>query len=128
MTMHRQRWAVACLVAVVGVLSPTHVLQAESGTTSPTASATLAVKKLSVNGMTCFGCVQAVEAALKGVAGVSQVDVSFENNEAVVEYDPAQVDPAVLVVAVTEIGFEAALKKSDEPETEATQEPETAPD
>ncbi len=117
--MHTQQSLITGAVVLAGLLSAAPVLQAEPGTASPTASATLAVKKLSVNGMMCFGCVEAVEGALKNVTGVTQVEVSLEGHEAVVEYDPAQVDPEVLVAAVIESGFEAALKDVDEPEKDA---------
>ena len=117
--MHTQQSLITGAVVLAGLLSAAPVLQAQPGTASLTASATLVVKKLQVNGMTCSGCVQAVEAALKGVIGVTQVEVSLKGNEAVVEYDPAQVDPEVLVAAVTESGFEAALKDVDQPEQDA---------
>ncbi len=127
--MGNRRWAIRGVMAVLLALNTAQSLHAEPAATGPVGSATLEVKKLQVNGMTCSGCVQAVEAALKGVIGVTQVEVSLKGNEAVVEYDPAQVDPEVLVAAVTESGFEAALKDvnqpemdADLPESEATQE------
>ena len=38
-----------------------------------------------------------------------------------VEYDPAQVDPEVLVAAVTETGFEATVKDDARTEEDAAQ-------
>lgn len=104
---------ISTAVAVASLLGAAPILQAEVESESMVTSATLAVKKLSVNGMTCFRCVQAVEAALKKVEGVSAVEVSLEGNEAIVEYDSLRVDPQMLIAVVIETGFEAALQEKE---------------
>lgn len=100
------------MAALLLMVSPVTLWSAESPATTPTASATLQVR-LQVNGMTCLGCVAGVEAALRKVPGVQQVEVSLERNEAVVAYEPTQADAEALVAAVTEAGFRAALKPAD---------------
>lgn len=113
--MRGHLWALGVGLLLVSGVSHVPLVQAELAATNPSsASATLEVKKLKVNGMTCFGCVQAVQATLQHVAGVRRAEVSLETSEALVEYDPSQTTPDVLVAAVTEAGFEAELKGADE--------------
>jgi len=119
--MRGRPWAMYLALLFVGGVRGVPLLHAElAGTDTPRASATLEVKKLKVNGMTCFGCVQAVQSALQKVAGVTRAEVSLEGNEAVVEYNPAQTVPEVLVKAVVDAGFEAELKVAEESEATAT--------
>lgn len=65
---------------------------------------------LEIRGMTCGGCVARVEERLARVPGVVGYEVSLENNEARVSYDPAATTPEVIVAAVAETGFGASLK------------------
>ena len=60
-----------------------------------------------VKGMTCMGCVGSVKRVLQGMAGVTTVDVSLENGEAKVQYDPGVTQPAALKTAVNDAGYEA---------------------
>jgi len=61
--------------------------------------------RLKVTGMTCGHCESAVRKALAAVPGVSRVvDVDREKSLASVEGDP---DPAALVAAIREEGYEA---------------------
>ena len=62
---------------------------------------------LSVKGMHCQKCVARVTDALENCDGVTNVEVSLENENAVVEGRGFDAD--VLVEAVCAIGFEAAL-------------------
>ena len=63
---------------------------------------------LNVNGMMCPKCVARVEKALNGVEGVTQVEVSLDDKNAVVTAADG-VDAQVLVDAVTKAGYEASL-------------------
>ncbi len=62
---------------------------------------------LNVSGMTCNHCVMAVTKALSEVAGVEAADVSLEKAQAVVKGSAAA---QVLINAVKEEGYEAALQ------------------
>jgi copper chaperone len=63
--------------------------------------------KLKVDGMNCGHCVKSVTEALAGVAGVRKVvEVSLERGEAVIE---GSAEPALLIAAVEERGFEAKV-------------------
>jgi copper chaperone len=60
---------------------------------------------LNVTGMTCSGCTSSVTKALKGVNGVSEVDVSLAAGEATVKYDERQTSPEQLKSAVKNAGY-----------------------
>ncbi|GAB4213828.1 MAG: heavy metal translocating P-type ATPase [Roseiflexaceae bacterium] len=60
---------------------------------------------LSVTGMTCASCVMRVEKALKKVPGVASASVNLANEQAQVNYDPAQVGPDQLLAAVERAGY-----------------------
>ena len=63
--------------------------------------------KLDVAGMHCEKCVARVNGALSGAEGVTSVDVSLENNAAVVEGHG--IDADALVAAVEAEGFGASI-------------------
>jgi len=60
-----------------------------------------------VEGMSCGGCVRNVTGVLKAVPGVIDANVSQEESEALVSYDPAQVSPETLRQAIIDAGFDA---------------------
>ena len=62
------------------------------------------VKTLDIEGMMCAHCQAHVQKALEGVAGVTQVVVSLEENKATVTTD-AVVEDQELIDAVTESGY-----------------------
>ena len=64
---------------------------------------------LNVEGMNCGGCVKSVTGILQGVDGVASAEVSLENKNATVSFDPATTSPAALVEAVEDGGYEASL-------------------
>ena len=64
---------------------------------------------LNIGGMTCGGCVKSVTRILENTEGVAKAEVSLENKNAVIEFDPAKTNPAVLIEAVEDGGYDAAL-------------------
>jgi Cu+-exporting ATPase len=60
--------------------------------------------QLSIEGMTCSGCVNAVTRALSKVPGVTSVAVDLDAAQAKVN---GRVDPQILVAAVEKAGFAA---------------------
>jgi copper chaperone CopZ len=60
---------------------------------------------LEVMGMTCSGCTSKVIKALKGVNGVSDVDVSLAAGEATVKFDERLTSPEQLKSAVQHAGY-----------------------
>ena len=69
----------------------------------------MATTILNIQGMTCGGCVKSVSNALQRIEGVAKVDVALEQGKATVDYDADVTDPAELVEAVDDAGFEAAV-------------------
>ncbi|MCL2876271.1 MAG: heavy-metal-associated domain-containing protein [Betaproteobacteria bacterium] len=62
---------------------------------------------IKIEGMSCSGCASNVAKALKALPGVTGVEVSLEQACAVVQYDPAAVNEAVMRLTVEEAGFDA---------------------
>lgn len=62
---------------------------------------------LTVEGMTCGGCVKSVTRVLEGLSGVSQVEVSLEKHNAEITFDESQVNVAQLIEAIEDAGFDA---------------------
>lgn len=62
---------------------------------------------IAVGGMSCQRCVQSVNAALRALPGVQQVDVDLGAGQASVACDPGRVSIAELRKAVEEAGFDA---------------------
>jgi copper chaperone CopZ len=65
---------------------------------------------LSITGMTCGNCVKHVEKALKGVAGVKEVEVNLAAGTARVEGDFSK-GTAPILAALDDEGYPAQLKK-----------------
>ncbi len=76
--------------------------------------------RLSISGMSCAGCVAAVEEALQDVPGVTGATVNFAEHTAVVE---GEVTAGDLVAAVQAAGYEAAELRGadDEADKEAAE-------
>ncbi|WP_314260233.1 heavy-metal-associated domain-containing protein [Cardiobacterium hominis] len=64
---------------------------------------------LNIGGMNCGGCVKNVTGILQGVDGVASAAVSLEEKNATVSFDSAKTNPAALIEAVEDGGFEASL-------------------
>ena len=65
---------------------------------------------LNVPTMDCATCPITIKAALTKVPGVTKAKVSYEQREAVVEYDDAQASVADLKKATEDVGYPAMLK------------------
>ncbi|WJW75330.1 heavy metal translocating P-type ATPase [Thiohalobacter sp. IOR34] len=76
--------------------------------------------RLSISGLSCAGCVAAVEDALRAVPGVEQAVVNFAEHTAQVT---GEVEVDSLIAAVRKAGYEAALLRglADEAEKEAAE-------
>ena len=65
-------------------------------------------KKLNVEGMTCQHCVKRVEKIIGKTEGVSNVQVSLDNKEAVFVCDSSSKNIDAIVQAINDFGFTAA--------------------
>jgi copper chaperone CopZ len=66
-------------------------------------------KQLKISGMSCGHCVSHVKSALEGVEGVSEADVSLENDAAQVTLSDDVVD-GDLIAAVEAAGYQAEVR------------------
>ena len=62
---------------------------------------------LTVGGMTCGGCVRSVANVLKALPGVEGAEVSLEQAQAKVSFDPARINLTAIRKAIADAGFEA---------------------
>jgi len=65
--------------------------------------------EISVLGMTCNSCVKHIESTLSSVGAVISVNVSLEQNKAVVMFNPSEISAESIVEKIDEMGFEAAV-------------------
>ena len=66
-------------------------------------------------GMHCANCANTIGRGLKRVPGVSEANVSYANERAVITYDPKTVTPPQLIDMVKDLGYGAALAQVDLP-------------
>ncbi len=64
---------------------------------------------LTVSGMTCGGCENAVTRVLSTIDGVSNVSASHRDNRVTLEYDPARADRARIAKAIEGAGYRFQL-------------------
>jgi Cu+-exporting ATPase len=81
-----------------------------------------------VEGMTCASCVARVERALNKAPGVAASTVNLSTEKASVTFDPARIDPAALMHAVEDAGYNARPVEGDggEDQEEAARDAEIA--
>lgn len=61
--------------------------------------------KLKIEGMHCTGCSNRLEKVLNNTDGIEKATVSFEEKQAVIEYDESQIDIAKIKETISEAGF-----------------------
>lgn len=66
----------------------------------------MATAMISVIGMTCGGCVNAVTKALKSIDGVLDVQVELEAGQATVQFDESKTDISMLKEVIEEAGYD----------------------
>jgi copper chaperone CopZ len=64
------------------------------------------ILQLTVKGMTCGGCENAVRRTLQRLAGVDEVKASHSENLVGVTFDPDKVDAATIKDRIAELGYE----------------------
>ena len=62
--------------------------------------------QLTVTGMTCGGCENAVKRALQQLAGVREVSASHRANEVQVTFDDAAVTPQAIRERIEALGYD----------------------
>ena len=66
-----------------------------------------------IYGMSCGGCVGSVKRALQKVDGVSDVDVSLNPGQAIVNADVSLASAAPILAAITKLGYHANLRSAE---------------
>lgn len=61
---------------------------------------------LNINGMTCMGCVNSIKNVIEKVSGVSSADVSLENKQVKIQYDPEKTNINRFKEVIVGAGFE----------------------
>ena len=66
-----------------------------------------------IHGMSCGGCVGSVKRALQKVDGVSDVDVSLNPGQAIVNADVSLASAAQILAAISKLGYHANLRSAE---------------
>ena len=66
---------------------------------------------LTISGMHCGGCAAGITAMLKRTDGVLKANVSFEEQQATVEYNAARTSPEKIREVIEKLGYKVAIKK-----------------
>ena len=74
---------------------------------------TVETREIGIGGMTCDGCARRVETALRGVAGVTRVQVDRAAARAAITFDSAKTDVPALLDAVRRAGYEPTAARRD---------------
>lgn len=69
-------------------------------------STKVTITTLNIQGMTCTGCVNSVKRAVGSLPGILQTQVSLERSQVTIEYNPAQVSPEKLKIAIMDAGYD----------------------
>lgn len=64
---------------------------------------------LTVTGMTCGGCENAVKRAVSSLDGVSEVTASHRENRVTLVYDASKVDRAAIAKRIEDAGYSVAV-------------------
>ena len=100
--LNKAAHVVACAIAIVAL-------------TLSVAAASYAVEnkrvKIAIEGMHCTSCAQGIKAMLKRTPGVITAEVSFEQREAIVAYDPERTAPEKIIEAIEKMGYKAKVKE-----------------
>lgn len=64
--------------------------------------------ELTVEGMTCGGCVNSIQNALNARDGVANATANLDAKQVTIEFDPGVIQKAGLVEAIEDAGFDVA--------------------
>lgn len=108
---HQAWWAVAAGVALLGLLARYGWMTGRSWWSKLTAREDAPAWELSVEGMSCNGCVRKVEGALLSQPGVESATVEREPGRAVVR---GKASADALISAIEQAGFRARIHPDEE--------------
>lgn len=61
---------------------------------------------IKIKGMTCMGCVNSVKTVLEKVPGINSAEVSLEQAQATIHYEPEKTGADQFKQAIEDAGFE----------------------
>ena len=67
--------------------------------------------KLKITGMTCAGCEENVNHEVNKLTGIIKTNVSYDNGNAIIEFDRTQTDIQEIEKAITKTGYSVTDKK-----------------
>ena len=67
---------------------------------------------IKVDGMTCGGCVNSIQNALRQHDGVVEASADLEDGSVTVEFDPENTGQAALEAAITDAGFDVVAQQA----------------
>ena len=79
-------------------------------TTSPSGEEEVSYTCIDIEGMTCRSCVLNVQTNVSKLEGVQVVNVSLDEKNAKIKYDPKLISPNRLASEIDNLGFEAKVK------------------
>ena len=84
-----------------------------TATEEPVKASHDATAALSVNGMTCMGCVASVTKAVRAMPGVREVDVNLPRGRARVDFDAGETTAEDVATALTAAGYPSSVEAGD---------------
>lgn len=63
---------------------------------------------IKIKGMTCMGCVNSANSVLEKISGVSNVKISLDQAQAIIQYDATKSNVEQFKQAIRDAGFEVA--------------------
>lgn len=105
-------WVAAVLVIVLAAFPYYSERVARAVSKPPSLPATLnaatARVLLRIEGMDCPMCAAGLQSRLREIPGVCRAEVSFQDKQAILEYDPSVADPSRFTQVVAQAGFRVA--------------------
>ena len=90
----------------------THVFFPQTeNTTVVTDQSKIQTTEFKINGMTCSGCEEHVNQEVNKLTGIIQTTVSYENGNAIIEFDQAQTEIEEIEEAIEKTGYSVTDKK-----------------
>lgn len=90
------------------------------GDTSASCEPKLVEKKIIIEGMSCIGCEQNIEKALRKLDGISKVSVSYASSSADLIYSPEILEAVDIYRTIKKAGYSAILSDEDREEKDST--------
>ena len=102
--------AAVCALAAAGAFGLIVRAQLPAGANAVSATPKTQRVLITIEGMHCGSCASGIRSMLKRTPGVVSAEVSFEQKEANVEFDPSAISREKIVEAINNMGYKASLK------------------